>query len=475
MRQSLDESLLRPLGRIASEFSSDLALVQDGISVKVVDFFRHAIFTAGALVAIFYIDFRMTLFALVAVLLVAGVVLAFMRSGAKAIVAVQQQRAKLVSVLVESASNAYVIQAFGRIQFMEGRFAEELRRTFERIRKHALLMAAMSPVSLIVFSCLMVVAIAYGIEELRAGRVQLVGLLSYFTYALMLISSVTQVNYIGGQIRQAGIILLKHEESLRQIPALPISELRCVNSRNGKLLEAHFRSVTYSYSVAEKPALSEISFSIPAGSVTGVSGESGAGKSTVVGVLANLLKPQAGCVETLQGGAAVTSDLRLGAVAIVPQEPFPFAGTFFENITFGREGISRNDVIDAAIAARIHEDIQRRQGGYDSSVEEGGRNLSRGQRQWIAIARALVGKPVLLILDEATSSLDVASERAIRAIVEELQGKITIVIVAHQGELLKTINHLVTLDHGRVSYEGAPSGRLGFDTSSRVELAARIG
>src|SRR5262249_54193151 len=99
----------------------------------------------------------------------------------------------------------------------------------------------------------------------------------------------------------------------------------------------------------------------------------------------------------------------------------------------------------------------------------------RGQRQRIAIARALAGKPVLLLLDEATSSLDVASERAIRAIVEELKGEITIVIVAHQGELLRTINHLVMLDCGRVTYEGVPNGRLDFDTSGRVELLDRIG
>lgn len=454
LRQPLDSGLRRPLGQIASEFNSDLSIVQEGISGKFVDFFRNLIFSVGALVAVFYIDFRMTLFVVAAILLVACVILAFMKAVTKAVLAVQAQRSELVSVLIEGASNTYVIQAFGRIQFMEGRFAEQLRQTFKRIQRHALISAAMSPITLIVFSGIMVAAVAYGVEELRVGRMQLPGLVSYFTYALMLTSSVTQVSFLGGQLRQAGAILLKHEASLQPVletaPATPLP----LATGSGHSLELRVKNLTFGYAGSETPALRNVSFSIPARRVTGISGESGAGKTTVVGLLAGLIQPQMGSVEVLRDGALISPEQRMNLMAIVPQEPFLFRGSFFENITFGRDGITREDVIQAARAARIHDFIVERAGGYDAKVEEAGGNLSRGQRQRIAIARALAGKPSLLLLDEATSSLDLASERAIRAIVEEWKGRITIVVIAHQGELLKTLDHLVLLDRGKVTYDG---------------------
>lgn len=471
VRQPLDSALRRPLGRIASEFNSDLAIVQEGISAKFVDFFRNAIFTAGALVAVCYIDFRMTLFAVAAILLVASVVLVFMKAVTKAILAVQEQRAELLSVLIESASNTYVIQAFGRIQFMEGRFAEQLRRTFSRIRKHALISAAMSPISLAVFSGIMVAAVAYGVEELRIGRMQVAGLVSYFTYALMLTSSVTQVSFLGGQLRQAGTILLKHEAALQltreneaPIPA-PVASVA-----EGPV-EVLVQNLTFSYVGSETPALRNVSFCIPERQVTGISGESGAGKTTIVGVLAGLIPFQAGSVEFLQNGVPVPPEKRRNLMAIVPQEPFLFRGTFHENISFGREGISREDVVRAARAARIHDFILQQPGGYDAKVQESGGNLSRGQRQRIAIARALAGRPSLLLLDEATSSLDLASEKAIRAIVEELKGRITIVVVAHQGELLKTLDRRVVLERGQVAYDGPADSQL--ETNSSDEVSGR--
>lgn len=452
LRQPLGGGERRPLGRIASEFNSDLGIVQDGISAKFVDFFRNVIFTVGALVAVFYIDFRMTLFSLVAILLVAGVVLAFMKAVTKAILAVQEQRAELVSVLIESASNAYVIQAFGRIHFMESRFGEQLQLTFRRIRKHALLSGAMNPICLLVFASVAVVAVAYGVEELRLGRMRVASLVSYFTYALMLMSSVTQVSFLGGQLRQAGSVLLKHEALLQPLPDLR-PELQVSSGVEGSVgLQVH--GVTFSYAGSEGPALRNVSFTIPPRMVTGISGESGSGKTTLAGVIAGLIQPQTGSVEVQLDGVSVPLAKRLNLMAIVPQEPFLFRGTFYENITFGREGISSEDVTQAARAARIHDFILQRPGGYEARVEEAGGNLSRGQRQRIAIARALAGGPSLLLLDEATSSLDLASERAIRAIVEELKGRITIVVISHQGELLKTLDRRIVLDRGEVTYEG---------------------
>jgi ABC-type multidrug transport system fused ATPase/permease subunit len=377
-----------------------------------------------------------------------------MKKATKSILLLQQQRAQLLSVLVEGASNAYVIQAYRRIVFMESRFDSQLKKTFLLIRKHALLMAAVSPLALVIFSMLMVVSISFGMHELRDGRLHVADLVAYFTYALMLMSSVSQISFLSGQLRLAGTIALKHQYLLEE-PQREHTHLRPATVSDG-LPEMQLKNINFKYAGATTNALKNVTFSVPAGSITAVVGESGAGKSTVAGVLAGLLAPQAGLLVTLHNGNPVEAHEQLIRMAIVPQEPFLFNGTFFENITFGRESITIDDVKKAAKAARIHYDITQRPGSYYTEIDEGGRNLSRGQRQRIAIARALVGNPNLLLLDEATSSLDIISERAIRALVEELRGTITIVIIAHKGELLDTIDHLVILDHGSVAYEGNP-------------------
>ena len=141
-------------------------------------------------------------------------------------------------------------------------------------------------------------------------------------------------------------------------------------------------------------------------------------------------------------------------IAMVPQEPFLFAGTILENITFGREGITEAQARRAADAARIHDYIAALPEGYHTNLDEAGKNLSRGQRQRIAIARALVGEPKAIILDEATASLDVVSERAIKAVIDELRGRVTFVIIAHQGALLSNVDNCVTLHCGKVVSNG---------------------
>jgi ABC-type multidrug transport system fused ATPase/permease subunit len=167
------------------------------------------------------------------------------------------------------------------------------------------------------------------------------------------------------------------------------------------------------------------------------------------------LRPQAGFIEVLQDNAVVDATVARRSIAIVPQEPFLFAGTFFENITFGREWVTRNEVQRAATAARIHDHIMQHLDGYDGEVEERGQNLSRGQRQRLSIARALVGSPSVLVLDEATSSLDVVSERAIKCLLEELRGEVTIVIIAHQGEQSRQ-HRTTSLGTGPERHEGRP-------------------
>jgi len=143
-------------------------------------------------------------------------------------------------------------------------------------------------------------------------------------------------------------------------------------------------------------------------------------------------------------------------IAFVPQEPFLFGASITENITFGREGISEAQVRHAAIAARIHDFIMTLPQGYRTVIQESGKDLSRGQRQRISIARALAGNPSVMILDEATASLDAISEHAIKALIEDLRGRVTFVVIAHQGALLSNVDHLIALQLGEVFFEGHP-------------------
>ncbi len=464
--RALDESSPKQLGRIASEFSSDLLVIQGGLSETLINFLRHGLFTVGAVTALFLVDFRMTAVSLAGVGIVALVILAFIKFATKAVVSVQEYRARTVALLLESASNAYVIQAYGRIGYMSSRFVERLEQTFERVKRQLLIIALMNPVTLVVFAVIVYWTLSHGMAAVRDGRLSVAALVAYLTYALVLVVSVSMFGHLGGRLHQSGALLEKHAQVLSPGKITPTIRGDWLFGPSGGDLPAHrkpaigytLKNVSFSYPGAEQEALVNVSFDVPAGRVTAIIGESGAGKSTVAGLLCGVYCPSSGSVGFVDAeGAAVLPPSRHD-LAVVPQEPFLFSGTVFENIAFGREGLSSSDVESAARKAQIHDHIRDLPGRYRAGVEEGGRNFSRGQQQRLALARALVARPRLLILDEATASVDVVTERAIKATVQALRGETTIIIIAHQGELLADIDHLVVLDCGRLVHAGAPSG-----------------
>lgn len=456
VNERLDRHPPKTLGQIASGFASDLSLVQDGLSGNLIDAIRHALVTVGAFTALFLIDFKMTLLALAGVGIVAGVIVLFIRRVTTSLMTIQQARAQVMSMLLESASNVYIIQAYGRTAYMCSRFATELRVMFSRVWRQMLLAASMNPVCLLLFAGVMSVLAMFGMQQLRGAHLTIPNLISYFTFAAVLVASVSQLGYLAGRLRQAGAMLAKHERMLA--PA----DSRCIDAATYSRLadEGPFGfelcDVTFTYPGKETPAVSEVSFTIPAGKVTAIVGESGSGKSTLAAMLCGIYRPQRGSVCMIGTNGELTGVLPNTVdpgVAIVPQEPFLFAGTVLENITFGRSEISESRARQAADSARIHDFIRTLPDGYDTQIAEGGRNLSRGQRQRIAIARALAGDPGAIVMDEATASLDVVSECAIKAVIDDLRGSMTFVIIAHQGALLGGVDHSVVLHCGTVRSE----------------------
>jgi ATP-binding cassette subfamily B protein len=388
----------------------------------------------------------------------AGLIVLIVGKANKAIVSIQQYRAKTMSLLLEGAANSYIIQAYGRTAYLDGRFNRWLNDTFRRVRAFLAISSCISPLSLLLFALVMTAVAFYGISELRSDRITVQQMITYCSYAVILILSGSQIGYLGGRLRQASLMLAKHQNMLAAVPAAS-PEARSTASRGLDSEPCGFlvQGLTFCYPEKSVPALTDVSFTLFPGSVNAIVGESGAGKSTVAGLLCGLYRPQSGLLSLTDrngipiGASAV--DCRQD-IALVPQEPYLFAASITENIAFGREDISEQRVHQAAMTARIHDFIMTLPDGYRTVIQEGGRNLSRGQRQRLSIARALAGNPSVMILDEATASLDVVSERAIKAAIEDLRGRVTFVVIAHQGAMLSNVDHIVYLQHGEVLFEG---------------------
>jgi ABC-type multidrug transport system fused ATPase/permease subunit len=223
-----------------------------------------------------------------------------------------------------------------------------------------------------------------------------------------------------------------------------------------------------------KPAIEDLTFALSRGEAIGIVGPSGAGKSTLVQLFLRLREPNSGqaLVNEVPAYAFAFADWTR-RFSYVAQEPHLVAGSVAENIAFFRDDIDREAVERAARAAHIHDEILAMSDGYDTWVGDDGRRLSGGQRQRVSIARALAGSPDVIVLDEPTSALDMQSEALIQKTLEELKGRVTLVIVAHRLSTLNNCDRIMVLGDGRLQAFGTSAELLGSNEFYRraVELS----
>ncbi|HYN90623.1 MAG TPA: ABC transporter ATP-binding protein [Thermoleophilaceae bacterium] len=436
------------ISRLTNDIQALDQLVTEGISTL----FSATLTLVGTAVILIALDPGLALitFLTFPLLLVASV--AFRLASAGAYRLTREKIAQVTAYLQETLSGVRVVRAFGQEPRHRRRFAELNDEHRDANMKTVYLNAVYFPSVELLSAVATAAILLYGGNQVIDGAVT-IGVLATFVFYLQSffdpIQALSQLytTYQAGMAALDKIFeLLDEEPDIADRPgAVELPRVRG---------EIEFDGVTFSYG-GEAPALSDVTLTVPPGQTLALVGATGAGKSTLAKLVARFYDPDEGRV-MIDGHDLrdVTERSLRSQLGIVPQESFLFSGTIRENIAFGRPEATDEDVVAAAQAVGGHEFIERLPNGYDTEVGERGGHLSAGQRQLVAFARAAAADPRILILDEATSNVDVRTESQIERGLRRLLAGRTAIVIAHRLSTIRGAGRIVVLDHGGVAEQG---------------------
>jgi ATP-binding cassette subfamily B protein len=439
-------------GRIMTRMTTDVDALSTFLQTGLVTAFVAVVTFFGIMVALLVLDVELALvvFATLPPLVVATFF--FRRASVKAYELARERVSAVNADLQESVSGLRIVQAFRRERDGRARFAER-SDSYRRARiRGQWLISVYFPFVQLLSSVAAAAVLVVGAGRVDAATLTTGALVAYLLYIDLFFAPVQQLSQVFDGYQQATVSLGRIQELLREPTSTGAARApRTVTSLRGEIA---FEDVHFAYGTDEA-ALRGIDLRIPAGQTVAFVGETGAGKSTLVKLVARFYDPTSGRV-TVDGTDLRELDLtsyrhRLG---VVPQEAYLFPGTVRDAIAYGRPEASDAEVEAAARAVGAHEMIATLEGGYLHEVAERGRNLSAGQRQLIALARAELVDPDVLLLDEATAALDLATEAQVNQATDRLAGRRTTLVVAHRLTTAARADRVVVMDHGRVVEDG---------------------
>ncbi|WP_328948616.1 ABC transporter ATP-binding protein/permease [Streptomyces sp. NBC_00184] len=439
-------------GRIMTRMTTDVDALSTFLQTGLVTAFVSVVTFFGIMVALLVLDVELALvvFATLPVLVIGTFF--FRRKSVKAYELARERISVVNADLQESVSGLRIVQAFRRERDGADRFAARSDHYREARVRGQWLISVYFPFVQLLSSVAAAAVLIVGAGRVDNGTLTTGALVAYLLYIDLFFAPVQQLSQVFDGYQQATVSLGRIQELLQEpTSTADRDEPQHVKSLRGDIA---FEDVSFAYG-GEEAALTGIDLRIPAGQTVAFVGETGAGKSTLVKLVARFYDPTGGRV-TADG-----TDLRAlnmteyrHRLGVVPQEAYLFAGTVRDAIAYGRPEATDAEVEAAARAVGAHDMIATLEDGYLHEVAERGRNLSAGQRQLIALARAELVDPDILLLDEATASLDLASEALVNQATDRLAGRRTTLVVAHRLTTAARADRVVVMDHGRVVEDG---------------------
>jgi len=430
--------------------TNDITQVQQVVTMMLRMMVRAPMMCIGGIMMAVSKDAKLSLVIILVIPILAAAIYAVISRSLPLFKVMQLKLDKLNLVLRENLTGIRVIRAFNRIEQEQRRFDTanlDLTGTAIKVNK---VMAVLMPMMMLMLNFSIIGIIWFGSIQIDTGNIQVGDLMAFIQYAMQILFSLMMFSMMIVMIPRASVSAVRINEVLNMVPEIKdAAQVKHTGTNRGYV---KFKNVTFSYPGAEKPVLAGISFDARPGEITAIIGGTGSGKSTLISLIPRFYDIDSGSVMVDGVDVRELSQGSLRArIGFVPQKAVLFTGTILDNIRYGKEAASEAEVQYASEVAQVTDFILGMQDGFNAVIAQGGMNISGGQKQRLAIARALVRRPEIYIFDDSFSALDYKTDAKLRAALKKETSAATVIIVTQRVSTVIYADRIIVLDQGQVA------------------------